>query len=359
MQHINVGRLMSESGMNEPMTGERSSQPDGLPVGKASPGAQLAAQRQILGWSVEQVAEQLKLAPRQVLAIETDNYGALPGMATVRGFIRAYAKIVKLDATPLVALIAVESVAPVDAVPARRDMAAPFSEVRLPSMHRRGIPVIWLLVAGVVLVLGGVLAGQKMGWIAPMPANMWAKAEKGVTTGVASAVASISGGAVATSASVEALSGAASDTASAADKAPEPAQSTVVDASAPQIVSAPLPVPAPVSAPMAADAAAHAPVTTPGLAANAASAAVKAATPGGNLLVLKMRKDSWIEVKRMNAPGAALIHRVLKAGTTESVEIKDTTQLIVGNVEGVEATLRGTPLQLKSGPGNTARITLK
>jgi cytoskeleton protein RodZ len=343
MQHINVGRLMSESGMNEPMTGERSSQPDGLPVGKASPGAQLAAQRQILGWSVEQVAEQLKLAPRQVLAIETDNYGALPGMATVRGFIRAYAKIVKLDATPLVALIAVESVAPVDAVPARRDMAAPFSEVRLPSMHRRGIPVIWLLVAGVVLVLGGVLAGQKMGWIAPMPANMWAKAEKGVTTGVASAVASISGGAAATSASVEALSGAASDAASAADKAPEPAPSTVVDASAPQIVSAPLPVAAPVSAPMVADVAAHAPVTT----------------PGGNLLVLKMRKDSWIEVKRMNAPGAALIHRVLKAGTTESVEIKDATQLIVGNVDGVEATLRGTPLQLKSGSGNTARITLK
>jgi cytoskeleton protein RodZ len=350
---------MSESGMNEPMTGERSNQPDGLPVGKASPGAQLAAQRQSLGWSVEQVAEQLKLAPRQVLAIETDNYGALPGMATVRGFIRAYAKIVKLDATPLVALIAVESVAPVDAVPARRDMAAPFSEVRLPSMHRRGIPVIWLLVAGVVLVLGGVLAGQKMGWIAPMPANMWAKAEKGVTTGVASAVASISGGA-ATPASVDAPSGTTLDAASTTDKAPEPGSPAVVDATAPQAVLTPLPVSAPVSAPMAADAATHAPVTTPGLVVNAASAAVKAATPNGaNLLVLKMRKDSWIEVKRMNAPGAALIHRVLKAGTTESVEIKDATQLIVGNVDGVEATLRGTPLPLKSGPGNTARITLK
>lgn len=73
-----------------------------------SPGTQLATARNALGWSVEQVAAQLKLATRQIVALEADDYAALPEPAVVRGFIRAYAKLLKLDAAPLVALIALE-----------------------------------------------------------------------------------------------------------------------------------------------------------------------------------------------------------------------------------------------------------
>jgi cytoskeletal protein RodZ len=76
-----------------------------------SPGAQLAAGRNAMDWSVEQVAAQLKLAPRQILSIEADDYDALPEAAIVRGFIRMYAKLVKLDPDSLVALISVEPVA--------------------------------------------------------------------------------------------------------------------------------------------------------------------------------------------------------------------------------------------------------
>jgi transcriptional regulator with XRE-family HTH domain len=73
-----------------------------------SPGSKLASARNTLGWTVEQVAAQLKLAPRQIIALEADDYVSLPEPAVVRGFIRAYAKLLKLDATPLVALIAVD-----------------------------------------------------------------------------------------------------------------------------------------------------------------------------------------------------------------------------------------------------------
>jgi cytoskeletal protein RodZ len=73
-----------------------------------SPGAKLAFARNDLGWTVEQVAAQLKLATRQIVALEADDYAALPEPAVVRGFIRAYAKLLKLDATPLVALIMVD-----------------------------------------------------------------------------------------------------------------------------------------------------------------------------------------------------------------------------------------------------------
>lgn len=74
----------------------------------ASPGARLAAGRSAMGWSIDQVASQLRLAPRQIISIEADDYAALPEPAVVRGFIRAYAKLVKLEPTSLIALISVE-----------------------------------------------------------------------------------------------------------------------------------------------------------------------------------------------------------------------------------------------------------
>lgn len=70
-----------------------------------SPGAKLSAARNTMGWTIEQVASQLKLATRQVIAIEADDYASLSEPAIARGFIRAYAKLVKLDADELVALL--------------------------------------------------------------------------------------------------------------------------------------------------------------------------------------------------------------------------------------------------------------
>jgi len=75
----------------------------------ASPGAKLAAGRVALGWTVEQVAAQLKLAPRQIIALEKDDYPALPEAAIVKGFTRAYAKLVKLDPDPILALIVIDT----------------------------------------------------------------------------------------------------------------------------------------------------------------------------------------------------------------------------------------------------------
>ncbi|MFZ6638491.1 helix-turn-helix domain-containing protein [Undibacterium sp. TC4M20W] len=75
----------------------------------ASPGAKLAAARLALGWSVEKVASQLRLAPRQIIALEKDDYPALPEAAIVKGFTRAYAKLVKLDPEPVLALIAADT----------------------------------------------------------------------------------------------------------------------------------------------------------------------------------------------------------------------------------------------------------
>ena len=59
-----------------------------------SAGARLRAAREAAGLSIDAVAQQLKLAPRQVRALEDDDFAQLPGRTFVRGFMRNYARLV-------------------------------------------------------------------------------------------------------------------------------------------------------------------------------------------------------------------------------------------------------------------------
>lgn len=70
---------------------------------QSSPGKALCGAREARGLTVAQVAESLRFAPRQIQALEQDDYGALPGATVVRGMVRNYARLVGLDAEPLVA----------------------------------------------------------------------------------------------------------------------------------------------------------------------------------------------------------------------------------------------------------------
>ncbi len=111
-----------------------------------SPGTKLASARGSMGWTVEQVAAQLKLATRQIVALEADDYAALPEPAVVRGFIRAYAKILKLDAAPLVALIAL------DEGEAKSEQSANRESSAFPSKQKLIVFGVVFLVALLVLV---------------------------------------------------------------------------------------------------------------------------------------------------------------------------------------------------------------
>ena len=84
---------------------EQADQPAAPRNPSGIPGTTLQSQREAMGWSVEQVADQLKLAPRQVLALEAGDYASLPSPAVTRGFVRAYAKLLRIDAAPLVSMI--------------------------------------------------------------------------------------------------------------------------------------------------------------------------------------------------------------------------------------------------------------
>lgn len=70
-------------------------------LGRRSPGAMLAAQRETLELSIQQVADQLNLTMHFVRALESDSYEKLPGEVFVRGYIRAYSNLLRLDPVQL------------------------------------------------------------------------------------------------------------------------------------------------------------------------------------------------------------------------------------------------------------------
>lgn len=115
-----------------------------------SPGRMLREAREVLGLSVMDVASQIKFAPRQIEALEADDYQHLPEAAFLRGFVRSYAKILHLDAQTLLAALPQNKAAPVELIPG--SVGEPYPDVH--SMLRQNL--IWLVAA---LLLAIIVAG--------------------------------------------------------------------------------------------------------------------------------------------------------------------------------------------------------
>ncbi len=65
-------------------------------------GEQLRQARERKNLTLEQVFQQIYIRPRYLKAMETGNFAALPSRAQARGFLRAYAEFLGLEAEPLV-----------------------------------------------------------------------------------------------------------------------------------------------------------------------------------------------------------------------------------------------------------------
>jgi len=75
-------------------------------------GEVLAKARAALGLSIADVAQQLKFAARQIEAMEQERFEALPSGTFARGMVRSYARLLKLDAEPLVGRMAARVAVP-------------------------------------------------------------------------------------------------------------------------------------------------------------------------------------------------------------------------------------------------------
>ena len=136
--------------MMENLPENNSGQGNNPATKKSSTGSMLREARENLGLTVADVAGQIKFAPRQIEALEADDFKSLPEAAFLRGFVRSYAKILKLDAELLLANMPSAKATAVELVPSSVDVPFPNEQAN------RQQNLIWLGAASLlaVLVLG-------------------------------------------------------------------------------------------------------------------------------------------------------------------------------------------------------------
>jgi cytoskeleton protein RodZ len=116
-------------------------------------GAQLKQAREARGLAIDDVAQQLKFAPRQIESLELERFDRLPGPTIARGMVRNYARLLKLDPEPLLQRMAprVEEAPDSGRIAARFRQPVPFSDgAKRSTLIYAGFSVGLLLLVGAV-----------------------------------------------------------------------------------------------------------------------------------------------------------------------------------------------------------------
>ena len=123
-----------------------------VPIESNTPGSVLRRTREARGQSIADVVQVIRFSPRQIEALERDDYASLPGATVARGLVRNYAKFLKLDPAPLLAQL--EPAVPLAEAdvrpPANMGEAQQFTMVERvsPRMIAAGVAIFLLVLAG-------------------------------------------------------------------------------------------------------------------------------------------------------------------------------------------------------------------
>ena len=301
-------------------------------------GGALRAEREKQALSIQEVANKLRLSPKQIESLEADNFASLPEPTIVRGFIRNYAKQLKINAEPLLDAYTV-------IVPSNMPhelTVKPTSNMHVSSKDKPKASSYILAALAALLALGVWLFYQnyvaKPNPTAPNATSPSATANK-----------------------VEPLPEPALP---AAERAPELQSSTeltlpAADATilpAPVVSTAAVPAEVP-TAPVATD------INTP--AASTATIAaplvdVSSANTNSSMAKLEINasQETWVSV--IDANGKQIYDKIIFAGSRETVDAKLPLNVVVGNAGGASLNLNGKTIDL--GPhtrNNVARIKLE
>jgi len=123
-----------------------------MPEGAAAAGAMLRAGREAAGLTVAAVAQQLKLAPRQVAALEDGDFAKLPGRTFVRGFMRNYARLLRLDPDAVLAALPDSAAPAANEHPSLAPTPRPMGELPADA-HTRPSPARWAIPLALVAVV--------------------------------------------------------------------------------------------------------------------------------------------------------------------------------------------------------------
>lgn len=333
-----------------------------------SAGALLREARERLGLTVADAAAQTKLAPRQIEALEADDYQHLPEMAFVRGFVRSYAKVLQIDVQPLLAALPQAHIA---AQVSRASVEVPFPDARSPQLQN----LIWLgaaLFLSVVVVAFAVWhytspsvpdeSGEtsQVETAVPLPAQMQVIPASAVEEALASSDVAV---AVAAQSSVPAVRGASAPAAAmpAAVKAASEPVAAMPAIKPPTVVAKPLPASAVAAAKPAPVAAKPLPVSAVP-ATRPVAPAVKPAAPAATAasLHLTFGEESWTEVRDRN--GNIVSSQLNPAGSELRLSGQGPFSLVVGRASSARLTYKGKTVDMKPNTNATsdvARVTLE
>jgi cytoskeleton protein RodZ len=248
-------------------------------------GAELARARQAAGLSLEEAARQLKFAPRQLDALERGELARLPGGAAVRGMVRSYARLLRLDPESLVTRIAARTeVQDAERLAQRFRQPVPFSD----GSRRSNVAYIGLSAALLAVVAAVALE--------------WRQERKDARLSFVAA----------------------------AQQPAEPARIALASA-APAGAPASLPQPQPASVP------------APGVRV-AARAEPGAGEAGQRRLVLQFEKESWVEIH--SGTGKLLVSQLHAPGSERVVSGVPPFSVVIGNAQHVRLTYNEKPVDL-------------
>ena len=274
-------------------------------------GQELAAAREARGLALADVAQQLKFAPRQLEALEQEQFSALPGATFARGMVRSYARLLKLDPDPLVERIAGRFEVPdSNRLAARYHQPVPFSD------SARKSTFVYLGLSLGVLVLVGVVGYE------------WQQERQ---------AAKSKGTAVAKAAPREREQERDKERETKPGTAPVPAQIAVAPAPVPVAPAAPVSVAPEKSKPVTTVAVAPPSVVAPekpkAVAQDKDKEKPKVVSSGPHRLVIRTEGEAWIEIK--DAADRMLVSSLNPAGSERVVRGKPPYQLVIGNASNV------------------------
>jgi len=250
----------------------------------ASPGRRLSEAREAQNLAAADVARQLKLSVGQVEALESGRYQQLPGPIFVRGFIRNYARLLKLDPDELVR-VASNDLPRQAALP----QTPPSQEIPFPT----AIVPRWPKYAAAAVAIFGVLAAYEFIWNEPSGPATW---------------------------TVEVTSVPVAPKAKSAE-ASQPVQLAGEPGAAQPAISA---------------ATAAEPIPNAPAAADVPPVAESTSRPGEKQVRLEFDQESWVEIRDRRQQ--VIFSKLNYPGTTQQVTGMPPFSVVVGNAHGVKLT---------------------
>jgi cytoskeleton protein RodZ len=284
-------------------------------------GGLLRQARQAQGLHIAALAAAIKVVPRKLELLESDQFDQLPDATFTRALAQTVCRTLKIDPAPVLALLP---------PPRGHRLEQVAAGLNTPFHDRPGnlAPKDWVHVANPVLWILGVIGAMTLAVYAA-PAS-WLSFSNGVTTRPRPA----------DNAGVVVVEPAASSVASVA----LPAASNPPPPDAAASTSAMTSIAA---APTAAEPIASAPAEPDAVTVAAAS----------GVLQFRATAQTWVDVT--DARGQSLISRTLQAGENVGLDGTLPMKVRIGNVAGTQVVFRGQPYELASTRENVARFELK